>query len=168
MSKLYTLLKFYILLLLVIGISIAVFAQETRQLAVDKPEAIADLKTIEGAGLVSAKWFVQNGDIVNVGFKAPGPYATDVLALYPTGTTIRTHQLHPQIGASDFDKGFKEIKPTDLESREGTGLFSFVWYKTEITIPETIGKLNAKGTTAVFEIVMDDYSEIWVNGKQSQ
>ena len=168
MSKLYTLLKFYILLLLLIGISIAVLAQETRQLAVDKPQAIADLKTVEGAGLVSAKWFVQNGDIVNVGFKAPGPYATDVLALYPTGTAIRTHQLHPQIGASDFDKGFKEIKPTDLESREGTGLFSFVWYKTEITIPETIGKLNTKGTTAVFEIVMDDYSEIWVNGKQSQ
>ena len=168
MSKLYTLLKFYILLLLLIGISIAVFAQETRQLAVEKPQAIADLKTIEGAGLVSAKWFVQNGDIVNVDFKAPGPYATDVLALYPTGSTIRTHQLHPQIGASDFDNGFKEIKPTELESREGTGLFSFVWYKTEITIPETIGKLNTKGTTAVFEIVMDDYSEIWVNGKQSQ
>ena len=168
MSKLYTLLKFYILLLLLIGISIAVFAQETRQLAVDKPQAIADLKTIEGAGLVSARWFVQNGDIVNVGFKAPGPYATDVLALYPTGAPIRTHQLHPQIGASDFDKGFKEIKPTDLESREGSGLFSFVWYKTEITIPETIGKLNLSGTTAVFEIVMDDYSEIWVNGKQSQ
>jgi len=168
MSKLYTLLKFYILLLLLIGISIAVFAQETRQLAVDKPQAIADLKTIEGAGLVSARWFVQNGDIVNVGFKAPGPYATDVLALYPTGAPIRTHQLHPQIGASDFDKGFNEIKPTDLESREGSGLFSFVWYKTEITIPETIGKLNLSGTTAVFEIVMDDYSEIWVNGKQSQ
>src|SRR5215467_13389346 len=164
MSKLYTLLKFYILLLLLIGISIVVFAQETRQLAVDKPQAIADLKTIEGAELVSAKWFVQNGDVVNVDFKAPGPYAADVLALYPTGSTIRTHQLHPQIGSPDFDKAFREIKPTDLESREGTGLFSFVWYKTEVTIPKIIGDLNTGGTTAVFEIVMDDYSEIWVNG----
>ncbi|HEV8508256.1 MAG TPA: SMP-30/gluconolactonase/LRE family protein, partial [Chitinophagaceae bacterium] len=168
MSKLYTLLKFYILLLLLIGISIAVFAQETRQLAVNKPQSIADLKTIEGAKLVSAKWFVQNGDVVNVDFKAPGPYAADVLALYPTGSTIRTHQLHPQIGSPDFDKGFKEIKPTDLESREGTGLFSFVWYKAEVSIPSTMGDLNTQGTTAVFEIVMDDYSEIWVNGKQSQ
>jgi gluconolactonase len=168
MSKLYTLLKFYILLLVLIGVSIAIFAQETRQLAVDKPQAIADLKTSGGASLVSAKWFVQNGDIVNVDFKAPGPYAADLLALYPTGSTIRTHQLRPQIGSPGFDKAFKEIKPTELESRQGTGLFSFVWYKLEVTVPETIGKLNTKGTTAVFEIVMDDYSEIWVNGKQSQ
>jgi len=168
MSKLYTLLKFYILLILLIGVSIVVFAQETRQLAVDKPQAIADLKTKEGAAVVSAKWFVQNGDIVNVDFKAPGPYAADALALYPTGTAIRSHLLRPQIGSLDFDKGFKEINPTELESREGTGLFSFVWYKVEVTIPESIGRLNAEGTTAVFEIVMDDYSEIWVDGKQSQ
>jgi len=168
MSKLYTLLKFYILLILMIGASIVVFAQETRQLAVDKPQAIADLKTKEGAAVVSAKWFVQNGDIVNVDFKAPGPYAADALALYPTGTAIRSHLLRPQIGSLDFDKGFKEINPTELESREGTGLFSFVWYKVEVTIPESIGRLNAEGTTAVFEIVMDDYSEIWVDGKQSQ
>ena len=168
MSKLYTLLKFYILLILLIGASIVVFAQETRQLAVDKPQAIADLKTTEGAALVSAKWFVQNGDIVNADFKAPGAYAADALALYPTGSAIRSHLLHPQIGSLDFDKGFKEIKPTDLESREGTGLFSFVWYKVDVTIPESIGKFNAAGMIAVFEIVMDDYSEIWVDGKQSQ
>ena len=168
MSKLYTLLKFYILLLLLIAASVVVFAQETRQLTTDKPQAIADLKTTEGAALVSAKWFVQNADIVNVDFKAPGPYATDALALYPTGSAIRSHLLRPQIGSSDFDKGFKEIKPADLESREGTGLFSFVWYKVDVTIPETIGKLKAAGMAAVFEIVMDDYSEIWVDGKQSQ
>lgn len=168
MSKLYTLLKFYILLLLLIAVSVVVFAQETRQLAPDKPQAIADLKTTEGAAVVSAKWFVQNADIVSVDFKAPGPYAADALALYPTGSAIRSHLLRPQIGSSDFDKGFKEIKPADLEAREGTGLFSFVWYKVDVTIPETIGKLNAAGATAVFEIVMDDYSEIWVNGKQSQ
>jgi len=151
-----------------IAASIIVFAQETRQLAVDKPQAIADLKTNEGAGLVNAKWFVQNGHIVDVDFKNPRHLAADALALYPTGATIKTHQLHPQIGASDFDKGFKEIKPTELELRQGTGLLSFVWYKAEITIPQTIGKLNTTGTTAVFEIVVDDYSEIWVNGKQSQ
>jgi len=39
------------------------FAQETRQLAVDKPEAIADLKTKEGAALVSAKLYVQHENV---------------------------------------------------------------------------------------------------------
>ena len=168
MSKLYTLFKFYILLILLIAISVMVFAQENRQLAVDKPQAIADLRTIEGAAIVNAKWFVQDAHITEAEFKAPGPFAADALALYPTGTAIKTHQLHPQIDAADFDKGFKEIKPTELESRQGTGLFSFVWYKVEVTIPQTIGKLSTTGTTAVFEIVVDDYSEIWVNGKQSQ
>ena len=168
MIKLYTLLKFYIVLILLIAASIAVFAQETRQLAVDKPQSIADLKSTEGAALVGAKWYVQDAHIVDTNFKAPGPYATDLLALYPTGAPIKTHQLHPQIGTEDFEKSFREIKPTELESRSGTGLFSFVWYKVELTLPETIGKLSIGGTTAVFEIVVDDYSEIWVNGNQSQ
>lgn len=149
-------------------LSYAVFAQETRQLAVDKPQAIADLRMTDGAALVGAKWYVQNAHIVDVDFKAPGKGTNDPLLLYPTGAAIKTHQLHPQAGATDFDKEFKEIKPTELESRQGTGLLSFVWYKVELTIPQTIGKLNTNGTTAVFEIVMDDYSEIWVNGKQMQ
>src|SRR5436190_11976688 len=78
----------------------------------------------------------------------------------------KTNQLRPPIGDADFNDPLREIKPTELEKRQGNGLISFVWYTVELTIPETIGKLNTCGTTAVFEIVMDDYSEIWVNGKQ--
>lgn len=147
-------------------ISVFAMAQETRQLAVDKPTAIADLKTTEGAALVNAKWFVQPAHIQETSFKSPGPSSKDPLLLYPTGMMISTHTIHPQIGAADFDKNFIAIKPTDLEMREGMGLVSTVWFKTELTIPETIGKLNTTGSTAVFEITVDDYSEIWVNGKQ--
>ena len=169
MSRIYTLGKVYLLLLVLLFASIILFAQETRQLAVDKPQAIADLKTTEGAALVNAKWFVQNAHVVEADFKTPGPGTNgDKLLLYPTGDAIKTHQLHPQIGAADFDNAFTAIAATDLEKRQGTGLFSFVWYKVDVTIPATIGKLNTTGTTAVFEIVMDDYSEIWVNGKQMQ
>ena len=168
-SRIYTLGKVYLLLLVLLFASIILFAQETRQLAVDKPQAIADLKTTEGAGLVNAKWFVQNAHVVEADFKTPGPGTNgDKLLLYPTGDAIKTHQLHPQIGAADFDNAFTAIAATDLEKRQGTGLFSFVWYKVDVTIPATIGKLNTNGTMAVFEIVIDDYSEIWVNGKQMQ
>ena len=114
MSKLYTLLKFYILLILLVAACIVAFAQETRQLAVDKPQAIADLKTTDGAALLNATWYVQDAHVVDADFKAPGPFATDILALYPTGAGVKTHQLHPQIDAADFDNGFKEIKPTAL------------------------------------------------------
>ena len=88
--------------------------------------------------------------------------------MYPTGAAIKTHTIHPQIGAADFDKSFAAIQPTDLELRQGSGLISYVWYKVDVTIPVVIGKLNTTGTTAVFEITVDDYSEIWVNGKQMQ
>jgi len=142
-------------------------AQEVRQLAVDKPQSIADLKTKEGAGLVSAKWYVLPAYLQDADFKAPGASTTDPLHLYPTGMKIKTHTIQPQVDDVNFNKNFKEISPEDLEMREGMGLVSFVWFKTEITIPATIGDINTQGITAVFEITVDDYSEIWVNGKQA-
>ena len=168
MSRIYNFLKFYLLLLAALLAAVIVFAQETRQLAVDKPQAIADLRTTEGAALVKAKWYIQPAHIEDKEFYLPGPQkgGGDAMPLYPTGHAIQTQSLHPQVGATDFEEGFKEIKSTGLESRLGTGLFSFVWYKIDLSIPATIGKLNTAGTTAVFEIVVDDYSEIWVNGKQ--
>jgi len=167
MIRIYFFLKIYVLLMIATFAAIALFAQETRQLAVDKPTAIADLKTQEGAALVSAKWYVQPAYIKDADFKSPSAGTNgDLMLLYPTGMKIKTHTLSPQISSSDFDKNFMEIKPTDLEVREGMGLVSFVWFKTDITIPATIGSLGTIGTTAVFEIVVDDYSEVWVNGKQ--
>ena len=164
MRKIYTVIILQLIFLL--SIIYVSHAQETRQLAVDKPQAIADLKTTEGAALVNATWFVQPAHIAETDFKSPGAGTSDPLKLYPTGMKIKTHTLHPQIKAADFDKGFVTVKPTDLEMREGMGLVSAAWYKVDITIPATIGGLNTTGSTAVFEITVDDYSEIWVNGKQ--
>lgn len=169
MSRLYSFLKIYALILAALLAALAAFSQEVRQLAVDKPQAVADLRSTEGAALVNAKWYVQPAKVINTNFKLPGHGTNgDLLLLYPTGLAITTNQLSLQSGAAGFDKGFKEIRPTDLETRQGTGLLSFVWYKVELTIPEAIGKVTTRGTTAVFEVVMDDYSEIWVNGKQMQ
>ncbi|MEO6229097.1 MAG: SMP-30/gluconolactonase/LRE family protein [Ferruginibacter sp.] len=169
MGKIYGTIKlgFAILMGLLLFSAIA-FSQETRQLAVDKPDAIADLKTNEGAALLQAKWFTQQGHIVDASFKEPGPLPNDALPLYPTGSGIQTHLIHPQLGAKDFEPGFNAISATDLEKRQGSGLISFVWYKTVLTLPTKIRDLDINGATAVFEITVDDYSEIWVNGKQMQ
>lgn len=172
MIKLYSILKYYLVFLVILLLSLLsyqLFAQETRLLTVDKPQAVADLKTTEGAALVNAKWFVQPAHIREADFKTPGPGTNgDALPLYPTGAAIKTHTIHPQTGTADFDNGFRPLQPTGLESRQGTGLLSYVWYKVELVIPAMIGKLNTGGTTVVFEITVDDYSEIWVNGKQAQ
>jgi hypothetical protein len=34
-----------------------------------------------------------------------------------------------------------------------------------VTLPEKVGGFETRGSTAVFEIVVDDYTEVWVNGK---
>jgi gluconolactonase len=158
--------KVYFLLLSCVWLQAITFSQETRQLAVDKPVAIADLKTAAGAALLDASWYVQPAHIAATDFRLPGASKTDMLLLYPTGTKIKTHTIHPQVNAADFNKSFVAIQPADLEMREGMGLVSMAWYKVDLTIPAFIGKLPAKGLTAVFEIVVDDYSEVWVNGKQ--
>jgi gluconolactonase len=170
MIKIYYFLKFYIILLIFLCAALIAFAQETRQLAVDKPQAIADLRTIEGAALVNAQWSVQPARVLDKNFNLPGPKkgGGDALLLYPTGATVKTNIIKPQVSDADFDNGFITIRPDELEKRQGNGLFSFVWYKVELTIPATIGKFSTKGTTAVFEVVVDDYSEIWLNGKQAQ
>lgn len=166
MIKIYSILKIYIIIFILLLLSVIVFSQETRQLAVGKPDAVADLKTAAGSSLVNAKWYVQPANIKEAGFRKPGASATDPMKIYPTGMAIETHTLRPQINAEDFDKGLVEIKPADLEMREGMGLISAAWYKVDITLPQTIGRLPVSGSTAVFEITVDDYSEIWVNGKQ--
>ena len=51
-----------------------------------------------------------------------------------------------------------------LLERRGPGGPSAAWYRIRITIPDSIGGLTTKGTAAVFEIVVDDYAEVWVNG----
>ena len=168
MFRIYTFVKIYALILAAILTAIAVSGQESRQLSVAKPQAIADLRTTEGASLVNAKWYIQGAHVREKEFHLPGSVkGGDALLLYPTGKSTKTHSLHPQIGEKDFDAAFKSISPLSLESREGKGLLSFAWYKVELTLPAVIGKLNVSGATAVFEIVMDDYSEIWVNGKQA-
>lgn len=71
MIKIYSILKHHydlpghiVLLTAVIPVM-----QETRQLTVNKPQAIADLKTVEGAALVNAKWFVQEAHIRDIDLK---------------------------------------------------------------------------------------------------
>lgn len=170
MVKLYYFLRIYLFLMVALLLALVILAQENRQLSVAKPSAIADLRSREGAALVGAKWYVQPAFVLKKQFNLPGPEKAggDALPLYPTGKKVTTHILHPQAGSKDFENGFKRIEPADLENRQGNGLFSFAWYKVELTLPSNIGSLNIAGSTAVFEIVVDDYSEIWVNGKQAQ
>ncbi len=150
-------------------LSSAAIAQESAELSLDKPSAIVDLKTNEGVSLVKGEWRYMDAQIIDRDFKAPGPSADDKLALYPTGKPIKTHDISPKAGAKDFnDSQWEKLDPTSLELRRGTGLLSFNWYRMNVTIPERLGNFSVEGSTVVFEIVMDDYAEIFVDGKLSK
>jgi gluconolactonase len=150
-------------------LTVCASAQESVELALDKPGAIVDLKTKEGIALVKGEWRYTDAQVVEKDFNTPGPSANDKLALYPTGKQIKTHDIFPKAGAKDFDDSkWEKLDATTLEQRRGTGLLSFNWYRISITIPEKLGDFSVRGSTVVFEIVMDDYAEIFVDGKLSK
>lgn len=142
------------------------FAQESVELVIGKTDAIVDLKTTAGTNAVNAIWKYKEATIVDKDFNAPGASKEDPLALYPTGKSIKAKDISPKAGASDFDdSAWEKLDASKLEERKTNGLLSFGWYRLNITIPEKIGGLETKGTTIVFELVIDDYAEVFVNGK---
>ncbi len=145
--------------------SFCAVAQESSELALGKPDAIIDLRTKNGVDLVNGEWRVRDAMIVEKEFRAPGASADDKLALYPTGKTVLTHDIFPKAGTREFDdRDWNKVPPDQLEQRRGNGLLSFVWYRINITIPATVGNFNTEGSTAVFEISVDDYAEVAVDG----
>ena len=125
-----------------------------------RPDAIIDLSTHKGADLVQATWRYHDADLVPIAGRAPG------VDLRPNGKALRTHDVVPHAGAPDFDdRAWETIDPTSLEKRRGTGRVSFAWYRLGVTVPDHIGALDATGTTIALEVVLDDYAEIWVDGK---
>lgn len=157
--------------LLFVLLSPALLAQENRELAWGNPVAVVDLRKTEPSQLVKAQWQTLNARVTPAPFKAPGPSASrsptaDKLPLYPTGKSVSTFTLEPRAGTPNFDKAsWQNVVATDLETRRGNGLLSHVWYRTTVTIPANVGALATAGTRVIFELVADDYSEVWINGK---
>ena len=136
----------------------AAFAQ--KDVLAEKPDAIVDLMTSEGTQLLQGQWRYSDAKVVEVDHHWPG------IDLGPSGPPNRTLDLVPHAGMADFDDSqWDTIEPPSLEQRRGNGRLCFNWYRINITIPDKIGSFDPTGSTVVFEIVVDDYAEIWVNGK---
>jgi gluconolactonase len=78
----------------------------------------------------------------------------------------RTFDVLPLAGGTDVDDSEWEVlAPADTMQRRAHGRVCFNWYRIAVTIPERIGDLDPTGATVVFEVVVDDYAEVWVNGE---
>lgn len=125
-----------------------------------RPDATIDLRTNEGVRLLKGQWRYSDAKIVEADFRGPGA------DLKPSGDPIKTYDYTPNAGAAGFDDSkWDAIAPTTLEARRAGGKVCFNWYRINITLPEKVAAISTVGTTAVFEIVIDDYAEVWVNGK---
>lgn len=135
-------------------------AQTTQDVPTVLPAAVIDLGSRDGTRLVNGDWRFSEVRIAEVEHRSPGP------DLRPSGPPNRTYDITPQAGGAEFDdSAWETIDPTTLEMRRSAGRLCFAWYRIKVTVPDRVGDLDPTGSTVVFEIVVDDYAEIWVNGQ---
>ena len=129
-----------------------------------RPDAIVDLQAAEGAALVGAQWRYADARIEAIEFVELG---TPDDPLGPGTVPNRTYDVVPHAEARDYDdSGWRMLEPEQTLERLAGGRVCFNWYRTTVTLPARIGDTDVDGATVVFEVVVDDYAEVWVNGEQ--
>ena len=119
-----------------------------------KPEAVIDLATAAGAALVQGQWRYSDTKIIETDFKDAA------------GHPNKTYDYTPHAGAAAFDDSAWEIlAPESLVKPRSTGKLCFAWYRINVTIPEKVGDTSTAGATVVFQVTIDDYAEVWIDGK---
>jgi len=108
-----------------------------------------DLRTKEGVTAVKGQWKYHDVKIVEVDGKGPD------------GKPNKTYNIEPRAEKADFDDSqWEAIAPESLKDRRSTGQVCFCWYRIKITIPP-----GAEGKAVFFQTTVDDYGEIWVDGR---
>jgi gluconolactonase len=125
------------------------------ELLAGRPDSIVDLQTDEGVALVGGRWRYSDAKVQEIDFVALGS-PEDPLG--PGQTPNRTYDV-VRDGAS------RALSPAETQLRLGNGRVCFNWYEIEVTIPQRVGDFDPAGSTVVFEVVIDDYAEVWVNGE---
>jgi gluconolactonase len=120
-----------------------------------RPDAIVDLQTDDGVALVAGGWRYADARVEEIDFVELG---TPDDPLGPGTVPNRTYDIV-------LDGGWRDLAPEDTMLRLANGRVCFNWYAIDVTIPERIGDLDPTGATIVFEVVIDDYAEVWVNGE---
>ncbi len=108
-----------------------------------------DLRTSDGAKAIKGEWRYIDVKIVEVATKSAD------------GKPMTTYNIQPKAFGIDYDdKSWELCDPTTLKNPRGGGQVCFCWYRIRITIPE-----EAAGKKVFFESTVDDYGEVWVDGK---
>jgi gluconolactonase len=126
------------------------------------PDAVIDLQTDAGVALIDGNWRYSDARVEETEFVDVG-HPDDPLG--PGLTPNRTFDVVPHAEAGDYDdSAWRELSPEDTRLRLSQGRVCFNWYRIAVTIPERVGDFDPTGASVVFEVTIDDYAEVWVNG----
>src|SRR3989440_2392419 len=128
-----------------------------------RPDAVVDLQTDDGVTLVGGEWRYADARVEEIDFVELGS-PEDPLG--PGTVPNRTYDVVPHAEAADFDDSrWRVLAPEQTVLRLANGRVCFNWYRIDVRIPERVGDFDPAGSTVVFEVVIDDYAEVWVNGE---
>jgi gluconolactonase len=127
------------------------------------PDAVVDLQTESGVELVHGEWRYSDAHVEAIDFVEVG-HPDDPLG--PGLTPNRTYDVVPHAEGAEYDdSGWRVLEPSDTQLRLSHGRVCFNWYRIAVTIPERVGDFDPTGASVVFEVVVDDYAEVWVDGE---
>ena len=118
------------------------------------PGHTVDLMSAEGMTQFGAQWKIMEARLVEA------PALPNTMPGYD-----KSFDISPKAGASGFDDSkWPTIEAKGLADRRGGGRVSFIWYRTNLTMPAKVGTFDTKDSIAVFTAYVDDYAEVWLNG----
>ncbi len=127
------------------------------------PDAVIDLQTDAGVALVDGHWRYADARVEEIEFVEVG-HPDDPLG--PGLVPNRTYDVVPHAEAGDYDDSeWRVLEPAETQLRLSQGRVCFNWYRIEITIPQRVGDFDPTGASVVFEVTIDDYAEVWVDGE---
>ncbi len=80
-------------------------------------------------------------------------------------TGPKMNEIEPKAHGSFDDSKWEVVDAAALKKTYGPGKFSMAWYRIKVTIPEKVGDTDVAGSAVWFRTTVDDYGEVWVNGK---
>ena len=108
-----------------------------------------DLRTRAGVASVKGQWRYHDVKIVVVDGRSKD------------GSANRTYSYERKAKGPEFDDGdWEVIEPETLKNARGNWQICFCWYRIKVAIPS-----EAEGKSVFFQTTVDDYGEVWVNGK---
>src|SRR5215217_1657565 len=124
------------------------------------PDAVVDLQTADGVALAGARWRYSDAHVEEIDFVEVADH------LGPGEVPNRTYDVVPHAEGPGYDdSGWRVLEPEETQLRLSTGRVCFNWYRTSVAIPERVGETDTAGAAIVFEVVIDDYAEVWVDGE---